>query len=97
MATVVASEIGNARIEACKAQAIAARTYAYPYALAGKAVTDSGSKHQAYRAIRYDKSRYPNACDAAECTSGMVLTYNGNVIPTCSYSASNGGRTTSSE
>lgn len=93
----MASEIGNAHIEACKAQAVVARTYAYPYAQSGKPITDSGSKHQAYRATRYDKCKYPNACNATEQTKGIVLMYNSNVIPTCSYSASNGGRTTSSE
>ena len=40
---------------------------------------------------------YPNAVQAAQDTEGQVLTYNGSVIGTCSYSASNGGRTVSSE
>ena len=97
VAAVVASEIGNSHIEACKAQAIAARTFAYPYYSKGSTISDASSTHQAYRAPRFNSTLYPNACKAAAATAGLVLTYNGSVIGTCSYSASNGGRTVSSE
>ena len=97
VAAVVASEIGNSHIEACKAQAVAARTFAYPYYSTGKTITDASSTHQAYRAPRFNSTLYPNACEAATATTGQVLIYNGSVIGTCSYSASNGGRTVSSE
>lgn len=53
VATVVASEIGNAPIEACKAMAIAARTYAVARGvLNGKVISDNASTAQAYRAVR---------------------------------------------
>ena len=42
---VVASEIGNAAIEACKAQAVASRTFAVSRGvLEGKVISDSASK-----------------------------------------------------
>lgn len=97
VAGVVASEIGNSHIEACKAQAIAARTFAMHYIGDDKCITDKSSTHQAFRASRWDASQYPNANEAAALTAGMVLTYDGNILKTCSYSSSNGGRTTSSE
>lgn len=97
VAGVVASEIGNSHIEACKAQAIAARTFAMNYVGDDKYITDQSSTHQAFRASRWDASQYPNANDAAALTAGMVLTYDGKPLKTCSYSSSNGGRTTSSE
>lgn len=97
VAGVVASEIGNAVIEAARAQAVAARTFAYPYYHAGKIITDDSGKHQAFRATRIDPQKYPRAIQAAKDTAGQVLCYQGSVIGTCSYSASNGGRTVSSE
>lgn len=97
VAGVVASEIGNSSIEACKAQAIAARTFAYPYYSKGNTITDASQTHQAFRAPRISQSLYPNALTAAKETSGLVLSYGGTVINTCSYSASNGGRTVSSQ
>lgn len=97
VAGVVASEIGNSHIEACKAQAIAARTFAMHYIGDDKCITDKSSTHQAFRASRWDASQYPNANEAAALTAGMVLTYDGNILKTCSCSSSNGGRTTSSE
>lgn len=39
---VVATEIGNAPLEACKAQAIAARTNALPYLQDGVTIPDKG-------------------------------------------------------
>ena len=90
---VVASEIGNDHIEACKAQAIAARTYVQKK----KIVTDDSSIDQAFRVDRMIGAAYPNAYKAVEETAGMVLFYDGNIIDTCSYSASNGGRTTSAK
>lgn len=58
VAAVVASEIGNAHVEACKAQAVAARTFAYPYYSTGQAITDASSTHQAYRALRFNETTY---------------------------------------
>lgn len=97
VAGVVASEIGNSHIEACKAQAIAARTFAMNYVGDNKHITDQSSTHQAFRTSRWDAEKYPNANDAAAQTAGMVLTYDGGILKTCSYSSSNGGRTTSSQ
>lgn len=97
VAGVVASEIGNAPLEACKALAIAARTLGAKCAEKGENVTDKGSTHQAFRASRWDAAQYPNANQAAVETAGMVLTYGGKLLETCSYSASNGGHTVSSK
>lgn len=97
VAGVVASEIGNAPLEACKAQSIAARTFAMHYVGDDKHITDQSSTHQAFRASRWDAQKYPNANDAAAQTAGMVLTYGGKILATCSYSSCNGGRTVSSE
>lgn len=97
IAAVVAGEIGNAPIEACKAQAVAARSLAISRgALRGLVISDDASVMQAYRAKRYDEEKYPNAMHGAQDTEGQVLTYNGN-IAVAHYSANNGGRTTSSE
>ena len=50
---VVASEIGKASLEACKAQAVACRTFAASRGvLEGKAISDDASKAQAYIAAR---------------------------------------------
>ena len=93
VSAVVASEIGNSPIEACKAQAVAARTFA---ACKNWSVTDSSATDQAFRARRYDSNLYPNAVQAAEETAGEILTYNGKPISAV-YSACNGGRTVSAK
>ena len=92
---VVASEVGNAPLEACKAQAIAARTTALPYLESEKIIEDAGI--QAFRAERINETKYPNARRGAVSTAGEILTYKGSPLSPCSFSASNGGRTTSSE
>lgn len=97
VAGVVASEIGNTHMEACKAQAIAARTFAMNHVGDDKHITDKSSVHQAFCASRWDAAAYPNPNEAAKQTAGMVLTHGGSIIKTCSYSSSNGGRTVSSE
>lgn len=97
VAAVVASEIGNSHIEACKAQAIAARTLAMYFVGDNKHITDKSSTHQAFRASCWDADKYPNAAAAALETAGMVLTYEGKILKTCSYSSSNGGWTVSSQ
>ena len=95
VAAVVASEIGNASLEACKAQAIAARSFAISRSVfKDKAISDSSSTAQAYRASLYNKEKYPNAIAAAEATTGIVLCYNNKVISAI-YGASNGGHTVS--
>lgn len=97
VAAVVASEIGNSNIEACKAQAIAARSYAqYRGVLNGKIISDSSSTDQAYRAIRYNEEEYPNCIKAAKLTAGIVVYYNGKIAETV-YSSSNGGHLVSCE
>lgn len=92
---VVASEIGDSPLEACKAQAVAARTNAIIYIDKGSAISDASSSAQAFRAERMNG--YPVARQAAEETAGEVLTYNGAVCSPCSFSSDNAGRTTSSE
>ena len=85
---VVASEIGKANLEACKAQAVASRTFAASRGvLEGKAISDDASKAQAYIAAR----DYYDVCNqAAAETAGEVLTYNGQYCTTY-FSHSNGG------
>ena len=91
---VVASEIGNASLEACKAQAIASRTYAcYQGVLDGKVISDDASKTQAFRA---DRTNYKNCNAAVDATAGQVLMYGGKYIGAY-FSHSNGGRTYSCE
>ena len=93
---VVPSEIGNADIEACKAQAVAARTFALIKHSCGKQLTDKSSSDQAFRVSRISSS-YANALLAVEETAGQVLYYNKKLINTCPYSHSNGGRIRSSK
>lgn len=90
IACVVASEIGNAPLEACKAQAIASRTFAVARGvLEGKAISDNASSAQAYIASR---NNY-NVCNqAAKETSGLIVKY-GNEDCTTYFCHSNGGRT----
>ena len=85
---VVPSEIyESSHMEALKAQAVAARTFAVKRAMAGTVVDDTTS-FQAYRAPLAESS--PRSRQAVEETAGQVLTYGGEVID-CFYSASNGG------
>jgi len=79
-------------IEALKAQAVAARTYALAnlgrYSASGFDLTDD-TRCQVYRGY---SSNFPKSNQAVDATKGQVLTYNGNLI--CAYfSASNGGYT----
>lgn len=97
VAGVVASEVGNAPMEACKAQAVAARTFAMSRGvLRGRSISDSSADAQAYRAKRYDANAYPNPVRAAEETAGEALMYKGEPARAI-YTASNGGRTVSSK
>ena len=91
---VVASEIGNAALEACKAQAVAARTFAVQHgALDGKIISDDASQAQAFRA---ERTTYKNCNAAVDTTKGEVLTYGAKYIGAY-FCSSNGGRTYSSE
>ena len=91
---VVPAEIGNAHVEACKAQAVAARTMATHYAGKGWAISDQSSSAQAYRAPRALSDNYPNAREAVEATAGEVLTtttFSGSATA-CAGRAAAGGR-----
>lgn len=96
IAAVVASEIGNSPIEACKAQAVAARSFAMSRNVQyGEIISDSSAVAQAYRAARYS-STYKICIQAAQETAGEVLFYN--YLPAATiYTASNGGRTVSAK
>lgn len=97
VAAVTASELASGGLEGCKAQAVAARTFAVSRGvLNGKAISDSSSVAQAYRATRYNARLYPVPLQAAQETAGEILTYNGKPISAV-YSSSNGGRTVSSQ
>ena len=91
---VVPSEIGNTYVEACAAQAIAARNYTVNKVKSKGYITDQSSIDQAFRASRL--TGYPNAYEGVEKTRGELLYYNNN-LARCYYSDSNGGRTTSSK
>jgi len=93
----VAQEVGNSNIEVCKAQAIAARTNAYYYAVREKTVSDQSSSFQAFNATRIDNNTYSNAKQASKETAGLVLAYNNKPLYPASFSASNGGHVTSSK
>lgn len=93
---VVPAEIGNASIEACRAQAVAARTFAFIKHKKGSKITDKSSSDQAFRISKATAS-YPNALKAIEDTKGQILYYNNQLITTCPYSNSNGGRIKSSK
>ena len=86
---VVPAEIGNAPLEACKAQAVAARSFGYVRASAG--VIDDTTINQAYRAPRSVHPSYPNAHQAVKETAGQMLYYDGKVASSY-YSHSNGGQ-----
>ena len=91
---VVASEIGNASLEACKAQAVASRTFAISRGvLDGKVITDTSSNAQAFRA---ERNNYKNCNAAVEATEGEILMYGGKYAQTY-FCHSNGGRTYSCE
>ena len=92
---VVPAEIGNAHIEACKAQAVAARTFALCKSSKSGQITDMPSVDQCFRVGRISSS-YANAQLAVEETAGQVLYYNDKLINNAYYSNSNGGRIKSS-
>lgn len=87
---VVPYEMSNSwPIEALKAQAVAARTYAVRYMGSGSYDLVDTSANQVYRG--YNPS-YTNAIKAVDETAKKVLTCNGSLVQTY-YSASNGGYT----
>ena len=77
--------------EAVKAQAVAARTYAV--AKKGATLTDSWAD-QCYRGYSFE-AKYPGIAQAAEATSGQILTYGGQAI-TAYFSGHSGGYTSTS-
>lgn len=93
--SVVASEVGNAPLEAAKAQAIAARSYALPFVLKSTPITDT-TTHQAFRMSRYHNPAYAAAYEGVRRTEGLVLGYAGKLTHMAYYCHSNGGRITAS-
>lgn len=86
----------NWHMEAYKAQAVAARTFALrrinqPYS--SKYDLDDTTKFQAYKINR----EMVETDQAVLATQGEVLHYDNELIRTCSYTSSNGGRTVSSK
>ncbi|WML24578.1 SpoIID/LytB domain-containing protein [Neobacillus sp. OS1-33] len=73
-------------MEALKAQAVSARTYAY-FRL--NQVINDTTTFQVYGGMT---SLHPRSSEAVDATEGEVLTYGGNVIDAV-FSASNGGKT----
>lgn len=91
---VVPSEVGNAHIEACAAQAVAARNFTISRVKSKGYITDQSSIDQAFRSSRL--IGYPNAYEGINKTRGELLYYNNN-LARCYYSNSNGGRVKSSK
>ena len=92
---VVPSEMpGSWHIEAVKAQAVAARSYAWPR-IGGTGYYDIGasSASQNYKGFLHE---YPNSNRAVLETAGQVITYNGRVVAAY-YHSSAGGYTENSE
>ena len=89
-----ATEMGGAKVEAMKAQAVAIRTNAYNYARKNQAISDGSP--QAFNASR-DTNAYQNARDGTSETNGLVLYHKGSLAYPASFSASNGGVTRSSK
>ncbi|SMQ85003.1 SpoIID/LytB domain protein [Bacillus sp. OV166] len=73
-------------MEALKAQAVSARTYAY-FRL--NQVINDTTTFQVYGGVT---SLHPRSSEAVDATEGEILTYGGNVIDAV-FSASNGGKT----
>ncbi|MEG2623976.1 MAG: SpoIID/LytB domain-containing protein [Clostridia bacterium] len=85
---VVPSEMyESASIEALKAQAICARTYAY---YRRNSVLSDTTNHQSFHAGKIGKN--PRSDEAITETKGQVLTYDGKLV-NCFYCASNKGVT----
>lgn len=93
---VVGAEIGNSSLEACRAQAVASRTFALRKLKSQGFITDKSSSDQAFR-ISKATANYSNALQAVKDTQGEVLYYNNNLINNAYFSASNGGRIKSSQ
>lgn len=87
---VVAGEMGNPPLEAGKAQAIVARTFAWPYVLKKEAIMDT-SPGQSFRLARMDNKAYAPAYKAAKDTEGLSVGYKGLTVPNIYYADSNGG------
>lgn len=85
---VVPSEMyESANIEALKAQAICARTYAY---YRWNSLLSDTTNHQSFHAGKIGKN--PRSDEAITATKGQVLTYDGKLV-NCFYCASNKGVT----
>lgn len=88
---VVPYEMSNSfPLEALKAQAVCARTYALAHVNAARAwdVVDT-TNDQVFKGVNLS---YENAIRAVQETAGVVGTYKGS-LANCYYSASNGGQT----
>ena len=78
VAGVVAHEAyQDGGLEALKAQAIAARTYALNYTAGCTKPIENSTNAQTFHDIEYVKKQAPLSLKAANETAGMVLTYNG--------------------
>lgn len=93
---VVPAEIGNAALEACKAQAVAARTFALNKQKRQGYITDKSSVDQAFRASRF-AANYSRAHQGVMDTAGEVLYYKDALVTGAYFCHSNGGRTYSSK
>ena len=88
---VVPYEMSNSfPIEALKAQAVCARTYALSHVRGDKSYdVEDTTNDQVFRGVNLSDT---NAVNAVKATAGVVGTYKGS-LASCYYSASNGGQT----
>lgn len=83
-------------MEAAKAQAIAVRTFAWPYVLRGKPILDT-SPGQSFRVARFRNNAYEKAYAGARATVGQTIGYKGLTVPNLYYSDKNGGTVLATE
>ena len=94
VASVVASELNFPEIEAAKAQAVLARTYALRRR--GRTATYDLLNDQRAQVYRGLSTITPTSQRAAQETAGQILTYNGELADAY-YSSSSGGHTANNE
>jgi SpoIID/LytB domain protein len=78
------------QLEALKAQAVSARTYAYKYQNSNN-INDT-TQYQVYGGYQW----HPNSTRAVQETSGQMLYLNNSLIDTAPFTSSNGGQTAAS-
>lgn len=90
---VVSAEIGNSHLEACKAQAVSARSFAMRIMKSNGYIRDTSADQAFIATYIGDEKRFGNAIRGVRETRGEVLTYDGHLLLYSPYGASNRGKT----